>query len=84
MHIFREMDGGKIVISWGTNYHGVNFFMGDKLLGMGDKLSLEGWRGVGRASGSVSFQYIGVGREQFYQYIVSIWVYGGGAQSRCT
>ncbi len=58
--------------------------MGDKLLGMGDKLSFEGWRMIWVALGSVLFQYIGVGREQFYQYIVSIWVYGGGAQGRCT
>ena len=42
---------------------------------MGDKLSLEGGGRFGGALGSVSFQYIGVGREQFYQYIVSILEY---------
>ena len=84
MHIFCEIDGGGIDILWGTNYQGLNFFMGDKLLGMGDKLSFEGVRGVGRALGSVFFQYNGVGREQFYQYIVSMWGYGGGVQGRCT
>ncbi len=76
--IFREMYGGKFDILWGTNYHGMIFFMGEKLLGMGDKLSFGGVGGVGGALGSILFQYVGASEEQFYQYIISILVYGRG------
>ena len=72
---FRRLTGEKLLNYEGQIIRVRNFLWGTNYQAWGTNYHWEGWRRFGGASGSVLFQYIGVGREQFYQYIVSMLEY---------
>ncbi len=79
--IFREMYGGEIDILWGTNYHGMIFFYGGKIVRDGGQIIILGCAG---RRGSIGFNIVsvcwsigGAVLSVYYQYLGILGVRGG-------